>query len=549
MRFFRRHLKDPRCSFLNDEERASFTQSDRRISRRVATHSPVSSIPINLTEAVQHDIDPIAKAERDRFRCCCISVPSDDGMSWSAESVATMLADRFPQYTRWYLGGTPQMQQLPEITQIVGERALFRLATAHKLIRGFFRSFNPLARPLMLGLALLVAMIERVVERISDQPVAHTLQEIVVSFIDDRRAQAAAVVSFFLFLLLHLMMRWFETGDDSDGVKKLIDVLDFSRNTPEFDKLTAGLALSLKRGQFPRAIVVNNYESLDHTTKAVLRRYLRGLGSSDPAEVWVVFENPQGERLSSLMLAEGAPLIAAESKLSLYEQLPITAEEQKLLPRREKSEAGANGQPIKLLCADVGEKKHLRESFDEWRSEHPKRESYDDLDFLYFLSLTSGPCKLLIPRTFLSTKFLEGKDQLQTRILKEILSGTRLESLEIDSAFKTIIAAFPKALLLGEGGKTLWVYPDAAAVLEEHAGGLRLPPANEHLGHPFWCFFWRDICPGTDIEPFSLRKIVYHLTKAVKIAGSDEVHARMIERLLDIGLFAVGKTLENLHVR
>ena len=83
------------------------------------------------------------------------------------------------------------------------------------------------------------------------------------------------------------------------------DRIDAAYHSKPYGAFVDDVALLLRAGPFPRVVVVDNFERLDHTTRDVIARYLErfaeGAGGS---EIWVVFEPRDGQSLYDLVTDE-----------------------------------------------------------------------------------------------------------------------------------------------------------------------------------------------------------------------------------------------------
>ncbi|MBV8866637.1 MAG: hypothetical protein JO210_14680 [Acidobacteriaceae bacterium] len=387
-------------SFLSQDDQKLFVTPGRLVARsvrRVAEGGDQK--PELVTRAVLGQLNQLPEFEQNRFRCCCISVVPDDGMSWSAELIAGAIAEAAPQYKRWCIRDAPERSKLPAIAEIIGERRFVNCAAKWKFTTRFL-SLRPWMTWAILAFSIVFSAVLEAVKLLKPSIPAGS------------RAAQSDVWIWLYGLAVALMgfavqatAKKREIRPKSKSIRELRQRLNEEKESEEFDKFAAELAELLRRDDFPRVIILDDYDALDETSRQVLKAYLNSNPDQNNAELWVIFQSREGERLGSWILDEQAQVVR-RSQVALYEQLPLSTREKiELLRVLGRDQAAAQYTPIKLVCGSVTEtKKPLIEYFQNWRNSHPAQpEKYGDLDFLYFLSITSAPGDLYLRPSFLSS--------------------------------------------------------------------------------------------------------------------------------------------------
>ncbi len=539
-------------SFLSDLERAIFDTPGRLIPRSVMRNSiydrsRAKEKPILLTDAIARQLAELSQVELNRFRCSCVAVAEDDGMSWSAEAVSRAINDRFPQYRCFHIKDRVETDQLPAIAQMTGKVALFRMAAKAGLIKDawFARRWVTLG---MSSLLVALGAVRMIVDSFS-KTVESGAKESTFS----RLGNLEFLIGVAAATTLMAVAGWLEKRKDDDPKSKvkrdLVDSLRKECQTEEYEDLANDLAKKLKTGDFPRVVIIDRYEALDPLSREALTKYLDKYPGSEGAELWVVFEGINGARLTPWILTRKAfPAVA--SQYVLFDQLLLTVKEKRdLVKALGKDDSAADFATVKAVCSDKPkEQKSLLNLFEIWRKEHAVRPaSYGSLEILYLLSLTSTPGNLFLPREFLCSDLLASEDGVLNSILKLLLPGTSLTSEELHIRFAAMLEELPRAVVFEDNSHArVRVAPEAATVLAQHAGKLTLLLPPPGLGHLFWCLFWHDAWKEAPVEAFWMRKIVYHLELAdVGVIKDHKLRASAHDKLLDIALSAVDGTLQS----
>lgn len=139
-RFARRHCDGPILHFSLGKLRfADFNRDERFRPRHVIPFPIAGSAPAKeaireeQTYAVLNRLGTLAKKPDRWFGCCCIAIEPEDGMTWSAESVAQKLGTEYPGFDILRLARKTASNSLPHITQILGQRQVMKAAVRNQL--------------------------------------------------------------------------------------------------------------------------------------------------------------------------------------------------------------------------------------------------------------------------------------------------------------------------------------------------------------------------------------------------------------------------------
>ncbi|HMJ62040.1 MAG TPA: hypothetical protein VK493_09770 [Bryobacteraceae bacterium] len=526
-------------SFLEDDQVQLFNTPGRRVPRMVERVSDVEGAkPEPLIQAVLELLRQMPNQAQRRFRCCCIAVEPDDGMSWSAEAVARSCAEQAPHYKLWRLQDAPERSKLPVIADIVGEKRFVNAAAQRKFTTRFLSlAAQPWMSPLIGSLLFIVpALVETLKQIKPGQPLT------VGTFSDPLIWLYGALMS-----ALGLAGKWAaekrQSGSKSKSIRELRQRLIDERSTDEHALFVADLVKWYSRGDFPRIVIIDNWQALDPTTRAVLEAYLRSEAAQDDAELWVVFE--METRQLDVWIADRASDLSRTSYVLSFDQLPLTTpQKRELVKITHGQEDAIEATAVKFVCQDWALKiQSLVPAFEQWRARHPAQsDTYGDLEFLYFLSLTSTPGDLYLRSDTLSSRLSRLRPAIAGKALQRFFKNRYPDAEEVESRFDSLALQQPAMVKRGDGTESLRVKPEAAAALARTADSLALPPAA--LGHLFWCMFWENVWHADEMEPFWMRKIILHLLDAkagVLVNENDIKTAR--QELLRINLFAIDKAL------
>ena len=126
--------------FLRSEELAEFSKPRRSYSRYVVKmplqQTEMDPAPEELTSLAASAVRAITRSDSSSFRCDCVVVRADDGMSWSAETIRKKAVAEFPQFDVIGLGRR-ESSDFPYMTRLLSERQLLQAAVKHKLAKWY----------------------------------------------------------------------------------------------------------------------------------------------------------------------------------------------------------------------------------------------------------------------------------------------------------------------------------------------------------------------------------------------------------------------------
>ena len=104
------------ASFLERDELREFEKPGRLMPRSMLEDSPgrtalAASKPLPLVDLISAELEAIGRQEKGKwfqsFRCFCVTVRKDDGMSWAAQAVDASVAEKYGHFKRWCLRTEP----------------------------------------------------------------------------------------------------------------------------------------------------------------------------------------------------------------------------------------------------------------------------------------------------------------------------------------------------------------------------------------------------------------------------------------------------------
>jgi hypothetical protein len=334
------------------------------------------------------------------------------------------------------------------------------------------------------------------------------------------------------------------TDTKSSAVEKLTARLNaIEPSNLWYDRFVDALAQQLTSGEFPRVIIIDEFEGLDNATRHVITRYFKTHSSEHSgSEFWIIFEKGnEGDRFSNLVLNEAGPGYA---KTKLFRQSLLSLEEKLELVRTlSKPAEAAEYDVVKRICeAEEYDTTEAAAVLRNYRARHPrKRSEYDDLDFLFLLSLTAD--NVFVTQRFL-LKNLAEKTGLRPEVLSLCLPGSGLRIEEFRKLINGIRDKFGDFLRVEPDGDLtrLKTVREKTDVLVEIADELGL---DAGLGHLFWALFWHDKQPQP-AHAMWLRKLARHILNADTTAINDpSSYVRVRMRLFEAILFCVDNSFKS----
>lgn len=472
------------------------------------------------------------------FQCFCVAVAKGDGMTWAAEKLNAEIADKFPQYERVCLPDLRLTDALPVVADLVRRRTFLKLAARHHLGQRF------LSLQWWVSLAILGAAVA-----------FSTAYELLKSQLESN-PQSLTYVTFGALSALglaaqHIVGYW-TVNSDSSGVRDLIRLLQEQGGkkggeaADNYQGFVNELALHLQPKERPRVVIVDNYEHLDATTRAVIRRYFEThtREKARASEMWVIFEGTDGETFSKE--ATKFPPPPAFKETSFFKQLLLTDPEKRaFVERLGLPDYDISFSTIKnLVRQHVEDEQHILIKIENERAKLGKSDSYGPFEFLYFLSLNDSPHPLFISRKALASEPIQQRP-VRRKVLPLLLPGGQLKKTEFQANLNDVEKHFAEFLETEEANsqKQLRVRSDVARVLAENHVKLGLPPPE--LGHLFWALYWYDKLQNHVIEAFWMRKLAHHLMQAdVLEVSAERLQKEVAPNLFDALLFTTSGYLK-----
>jgi len=535
-------------SFLDPFEYDEFKKQDRFIPRSIVEIEKdkidqEKLEPWKLISYISNRLKTLIRSKYKWFECICVSVKNGDGMSWSAESVNDFFIHNYPTFKRWCLANKLTTDSMPLIADYVGKKKFLKLAVANKLTTSFL-TLRSWMTPLIIISAIIVGFLikfSKVILEIKTSGISNGISTLLY----DSTFYIVITILSILGLISKYITTVFTTNTKSKSIENFLTQLEEKQTKIPYSKFIDELAQLLQTVQFPRAVIIDNYESLDYTTKRVIERYFEKYSQfASGSEFWVIFEGEDGELFSNRVIEK--PSSYGFNHTQLFQQVLLTQQEKKLLTSKIGKPENIEFQTVKRICHGVGEgEQALIEFFREYRKNHPKNsDRYGHFEFLHLLSLTSIPGELFLLHRFIVNNF-SMKKIFRNEILSQFLYGTRGAKDEFWDCLYEIRKDFkPMIIVHGEGDLSeLRCNPELTEVLTKYEDELQLE--NSKLGHLFWCHFWYDKLRNRPVEAFWVRKLVYHLlncdSSAVK---NDETYIKNLNRLFEIYLFVIDSCMK-----
>jgi hypothetical protein len=531
--------------FLTDDDYAELNRAgrwyDRTLDRKPSDPSDSRRERACLAAVIEDHLQRAMRSEFGAkwFRCLAIGVTEGDGMSWSAERTAQLLAERHANFHLFTLSyGSASADSLPMIMQIIGERRFFKCVARSGISRDF-RFFHGWVKPLISVLALAAVAWLKLGHVVVGDWLVKQSNVANVGFLLGLLLLFEAVTNGVHELAMHLTTR--PTAAAVTGLRETLE-LSAQSSSQSWSAFVKHLARELMRTSYPRALVVDHFERVDLSTRAALLWYLdKNLGIVSGSELWVVFESSSGVRLSDAALERQGQLDAWRAEA--FTQLPLAAEERQALAALVGHPDRAGLSTVKTICAlgAAPDDRYVR-IIDTYRHVNPPFAGmYSDIDLYFLLWLDSQAWHESVERHLIVQSFAVEKG-LRAELLAELLPGTKHKIAEFDGALRRLeadLGASPLLTVEGTGvGRRLVFRGEnrlAFSVLAEHP---RLTP--EGLGHAFWALFWYDKWRDRPLQAFAARKLAYHLVRSdLTPLHNLDLYARATLRLVDAFQFAI----------
>jgi hypothetical protein len=507
--------------FLNNEERSLFSQTGR-FQPRYVVKKPLDQAdsdtnPEEMCSLVANAVEAIIRKGIRSFRCQCVSVRTDDGMSWSAEAVRQRIISQCPEFAVVGLGKNDD-PDLPRVTQLIGERRLLHAAVKHKLAKWYptlHISQISLLVACLGGVGVLVTIGNALLKILTPTAVASTDQFRTPVFL-----WLTAAVTLLGTISKYLADR-LAPGQKESSIKQLKERLKeyekqaVDHQVPErYTNFIEEVAREMQWIEKPRVVIIDNYEQLDPTSRAVMEQYFRvQRKNSSGSELWLILELPDGQGISQVIDVERERYEL--DKFDFLKQLPLSPKAIQELAQTLELREIPPGSTVKWIChGGLRKGERIIKFLEEHRKDHPiNAEQYGDLEFYYLLSGASIPAEITFERRDLLSGLIQGKQRSQ--ILKLLLRNTKLGTerahSEFDRRLTNVQRQFTQFLeCTASGGFTFLHEP--AKILEEKAESFGLEDPG--LVHLYWALYWYDGCQNLVPRAFLLRKLRRHLLKA-----------------------------------
>ena len=532
--------KQPAFILLTDfEELQKPNRFVPRTLTEVSYEDPNHATQVELIAHVREQMRKLASGQN-WFGCSCIAIKKGDGMSWDCEAIRQMVAREFFHIKRWPLTNAVTTGPLPLISQFVQLNTFLRLAIANNLTESYF-SFFSLRSWVLPGIFVFSILISFAIELLVSLRDVQLSGATVASVFTDPKFYLVNASLLALGIASQMLATFMSTRTKSSSLEKLdtrlktIDPVNRS-----YDYFVDALAKKLQTVEFPRIVIVDDWEQLDATTRRVITRYF-GTHAADRtgAEYWIIFEpDNEGDRFSNLVLNNSGP---GYKRTKLFRQLLLTSQEKLDLVRvvGKPSDAAEYDVVSRICRAEDPKSGEVVDDFKKYRRDHPKKENgYDDLDFLFLLSLTADNVPLF--ENFLVNGLSE-KEGPRPGVLRLYLRRTNLQKEEFRNLLSGIHQHFRDVLIVDAERTKIKTIREKTDVLSKIADDLGL---DTGLGHLFWALFWHHKQPDP-VEAVWLRKLTRHILNAETTSitkPATYVEVRMA--LFEAALFCVDKCLK-----
>jgi hypothetical protein len=542
--------------FLRSRELDEFNKPRRFHSRHVVKvplqQTEIDPVPEELTARVVNAIKAITRSGSKSFQCDCVVVRPDDGMSWAAESVRQKAVAEFPQFDVIGLGRW-ERSDLPYITRLLGERRLLQSAVKHKLAKWYPTLSLPQASVLALGVGILGAIVAvgGAIAKIYTPSAVGGLAQLKSPLFLVPSALVALIGTVSKFVVDHLA-----PGQKQASIQMLKQRLE------EYEKLAAeqkepgryndfieDLGAKLQWSDKPRIVIIDNYEILDPTSRAVIEKYFQEQrkGSSS-SEYWLIFELPDGQGISRAIEIQREKY--EQEKFHILRQLPLDPTSIQELAQALEMSGFPSGSTVKWIChgGSLQYNERILKLLREYRTDHPAiPEQYGDLDFFYLLSAASIPAEMTFSRRELISGLIQGTQRLQILklLLKKTKAGTEQARSEFDRRLTNIQRDFAQFVETNSEGKLTFLH-EPAKIIEANAARLGLEDANRDAGlvHLYWSFYWHDLCQNLPPQAFLLRKLRCHLLKADIDRVPSREHTSAVKQVFEALIYTIDNSLK-----
>jgi hypothetical protein len=531
-------------------ELEDFDRQGRRIPRSVrempddSGDSSSASFGEVLDQVVTNALRSQTQSSARSWRCLCIEVAEDDGMTWSAETARRAAGESAAHFRQICLPQGRRPDHLPQIASWIGEYKFLRLAVAHKLTSEFVALRSWVTPALVAAVVLLTAALE-VLKRLSTEHV-----RAVPGFLDLFLQPAFWAQTAGLFVLsfgLKFLKSRLDTDSESKSCKRFVKQLNDIPRMHPYARFRQALAEEMARSGYPRVVVVDSFEGQDEITRDVIHEYFQNARKlAAGSELWVVFEKEDGDRVGAALRNSARP--PDRSSVRLYKQLFLTGPEKKsLLSVLQNSPGAEEYTTVRSICRQDGKGAEAVKRFlKEYRQGHPaKRQQYDAFHILYLLAITASPGQASFDYRELATALLQ-TGKLRSEVLLAFLSASTLHKEYLLDLFREIMR-FPSDVVIWDDSEqptACRATREAQDFLVKNYGDREFRLPEPDTGHLFWAFLYFDQLQNHVREAFWVRKLIYHLGRAsTKGVSERPSYPKLRQQFFDAHLFAVSAGL------
>ena len=487
------------------------------------------------------------------INCFSIDVEEGDGMSWTAETIKNKLTKTKDTFDVYCLQGKIEEEKLPQISNLFKKNQLLKIAVNNKIISPFKQN-KPLYSFFIAFLAIFFTIVSVGLYEIIKKNVPHSLDEL-PSFFENIYFYIIFVIALITGLFTkYLLGRKLKSEDEAkkELIKNLKDK-DIT-NSKNYSEFIIDLSIKVRALNFPRFIIIDNFESLDYTTQKVFIRYINDEASfSLRTEIWVVFQTAfyNAEKIYNQIDTSKLESDFTNFRLNLL----TYSEKEELINRYDLKEEYSDFTTIKSIFeGKISEesKKIFSEILHDFRKISPKEEKrYGDFELLYLLALNSKPYNI-----FLSTQyFIENftKDKIRNNVLAKILFNAALTPTELNYRFKGIHDNFKTLLEIttdSDDVEKLRIKPEIYEILNNCYTDFDLQTSC--LVHLFWSLFWGDMLNNHPVQFVWTRKLIFHLLNAkdsFSILSENKNYSQIILNLYNYNLLAINLSIKTCHFK
>lgn len=485
-------------------------------------------------------------------RVFAFEVSREDGMSWAAQHVFEFfekgLKGRPFKFINFSKTARNELSvpAIADVDHLFSRKELIHLASRHRLAGGAFFVAKPIYNYLLFAFSLVIGFFSAVLNKQLEELAESRLDNFAANFTDPVFYLGMAGV-----IVLGLVAR--SVSIDQLVQDKSISLQNFIRNLPGFesapnknyDNFIDALALRISKKGMPRIVVIDDYGSLDRTSRLAIQRYLSFHAPSlmQAKEMWIIFENPGNDNFSSWLIHGKQEMESAKHFEAFFRtfKVPVFSRREKLdiINQIDGNPAWANYRVIKHVCnAQKQDHPGAKAKLLDYVQKQGKEETSDKtLQFLSLLAVTSEPYRIPFSADYLKELLVdsrqESRQRLRSRVLNLYVKNIGLSRQEIGDYFEQIKKEFGEFLETNAAGDRLFIPQELITTINNNYKALRLP--DPVLAHLFWSLRWRDQLQEKPLQSFWIKKLSYHLLHArLSKALPEDIYEQTRERYFDI---------------